>query len=223
MIVISRMGVSERNRELFGGAFGRVYSWYMDREHVARVIARALWGGDIRPFYASMQAIAAVRDGGVIVDAPCGAGVAFRALRPGRPVRYLGFDLSPAMLERARRRAAALALGQVQLAVGDLHALPVEPGSVDLFCSYFGLHCVADPARAVGEMARCLAPQGQVVGGMITSGDSVRHRLLVHPGRGAYGPVGNVRDLRRWFADAGLHARVDVSGLFAYFAAAPQR
>jgi len=93
----------ERNRRVFNGPFGAVYGAYIRRERLARVIAWLLWGSDTRPFHASMAAIGQVADGGTIVDAPCGSGVAFRALRPGQAVRYLGFDLSPRMLEQARR------------------------------------------------------------------------------------------------------------------------
>src|SRR5919109_4704833 len=105
----------ERNRALFDGPFGRIYGFYIERERLSRLIAAIVWGGDVRPFYASMRAIADVPEGGVIVDAPCGSGVAFRGLRQGQRVRYLALDLSPRMLERARRRADEPGLGQIEL------------------------------------------------------------------------------------------------------------
>ena len=135
----------ERNRALFEGAVGRAYSFYIDRERLSRVIARVLWGADIRPFYASMRAVGDLPDGGLIVDAPCGAGVAFRGLRPGQPVRYLALDLSPRMLEQARRRADESRLSQIELIEGDAGSVPARDASVDLFLSYFGLHCFPDP------------------------------------------------------------------------------
>jgi SAM-dependent methyltransferase len=135
----------ERNRRVFDGAFGAIYGAYIRRERLARLIARFLWGSDTRPFYASMAAIGEVADGGTIVDVPCGAGVAFRALRPGQRVRYLGFDLSPRMLERARRQAGRLGLRQVELGEADAEALPLEDATADLFLSYFGLHCFPHP------------------------------------------------------------------------------
>jgi ubiquinone/menaquinone biosynthesis C-methylase UbiE len=210
----------ERNRALFDGVFGGVYGFYIEREALCQLIARVVWGADIRPFYASMRAIGEVRHGGVIVDAPCGAGVAFRGLRPGQRVRYIALDLSPRMLERARRRAARLGLTQIELAEGDVQSIPVEAGSVDLFLSYWGLHCFPDPVRAVAEMARCLRPGGRVVGSMITCGRTLRHRLLVQPGRGGFGPGGTVDDLRTWLEDCRLQQMmVESSGLFGYFQA----
>jgi ubiquinone/menaquinone biosynthesis C-methylase UbiE len=210
----------ERNRAVFDGAFGGLYSFYTERERLSRLIARTVWGGDIRPFYASMRAMAEIRDGGVIVDAPCGAGVAFRGLRPKQRVHYIALDLSPRMLERARRRASELGLRQVELVEGDAESVPVEDASADLFLSYWGLHCFPHPGAAVAEIARCLRPGGPAIGSMITRGGSVRHRLLVRPGQGGFGPGGTAGDLRRWLTDSGLaEPTVNESGLFAYFRA----
>jgi ubiquinone/menaquinone biosynthesis C-methylase UbiE len=208
----------ERSRRVFGGAFGSVYGAYIRRERLARLIARLAWGSDTRPFYASMAAIGQVADGGTIVDAPCGSGVAFRGIRPGQHVRYLGFDLSPRMIEQARRHAVRLGLHQVELAQADAESLPVEDASADLFLSYFGLHCFPHPDAAVREAARCLRPGGRVVGSTIVLGDRRLGRLRVRPGAGAFGPVGTAADLERWLSDAGVtDVEIDRSGVFAVF------
>ncbi len=213
-------GARERNLRVFEGPFGAVYGFYMGRRWLNAVIAKLAWNSDIRPFFESMQAIAAIADRGTIVDAPCGTGVAFPALPPDKEVRYLAFDLSPAMLKRARRRARALGLRQIQLAEADAESLPVEDATADLFLSYFGLHCFAGPEMAVAEVARCLRSGGTLVGSMITRGKTQRHKVLVRPGRGGFGPGGTADDLREWLSEAGfLDAAVDESGLFAYFRA----
>jgi SAM-dependent methyltransferase len=210
----------ERNRRLFDGAFGGVYGFYIRRERLARVIARLAWGSDVRPFYGNMAAIGEVPDGGTIVDVPCGSGVAFRALRADQRVRYLAFDLSPVMLDRARRYATELGLEQIELAVADAEALPVEDATVDLLLSYFGLHCFEHPEVAVRETARCLRTGGRLVGATIVLGERRLDRLRVRPGVGGFGPVGTDGDLRRWFAGAGLaDAHIDRRGVFAFFTA----
>ncbi len=218
--VDSRARSRERNLKVFEGPFGALYSFYMRRPQLGRVIARLLWASDIAPFRASMGAIREVRDGGTIVDAPCGSGVAFAALRADQQVRYLAFDLSPAMLKRAERRARAQGLRQIKLAEADVESLPVEDGTTDLFLSYFGLHCLARPDAAVQEIGRCLRPGGRVVGSSIILGDRLLDRLRVRPGKGAFGPVGTELDLRTWLANAGLEGvEVDQRGVFAYFSA----
>jgi SAM-dependent methyltransferase len=212
--------IRERNRRVFASPFGAVYDFYIQREPLARLIARLAWHSDVRPFYASMAAISAMPDGSTIVDAPCGSGVALRALRKEQRVRYVGCDLSPEMLRRAGRRAEKLGLDQVELVEGDVEALPVNGGSVDLFLSYFGLHCVPNPAAAVREAARSLRHGGRLVGSTIVPGSRPLDRLRVRPGAGAYGPVGTASDLREWLADAGLaNIGLDVRGVFAYFEA----
>ena len=210
----------ERNRRVFDGVFGSVYGAYIRRERLARLIAWVLWGSDTRPFYASMAAIGQVAADGTIVDAPCGSGVAFRALRPAQRVRYLGFDLSPRMLEQARRHADRLGLHQVELAQADAETLPLEVASADLFLSYFGLHCFPHPGAAVREAARSLRPGGRLFGSTIVLGDRRLDRLRVRPGAGAYGPVGSDADLEHWLSDAGLaNVELDRRGVFAVFSA----
>jgi SAM-dependent methyltransferase len=209
-----------RIRASFDGAFGRAYSYWMERPWLARLVGLALWGGDPKPYYDSMRAIGELPEGAVVADAPCGAGAAFVALSPRQRLRYLALDLSPLMLERARQRARAFGLDQIEIVEGDAERIPLENGSVDLFLSYWGLHCMPHPDAAVREIARCLRRGGRVVGAMICRGPSLRQRLFLRPGTGGFGPGGSVDDLARWLAAAGLtKTRLEVSGAFAYFEA----
>jgi SAM-dependent methyltransferase len=208
-----------RNRSLFGSPFAAVYTFYMEHEAVSRRVARAVWGGDIRPFYASMEEIGRVPDGGTVADVPCGAGAAFRGLRREQEVNYLAVDLSEAMLERARTLAAERGLDQITFLEGDAEALPLEDGSLDLFLSYWGLHCFADPVRAIDEAHRCLKPGGRLVGAAIVSGESLRQRLIVRPNHSAFGEVFDAAQLKHWLEDRYEGVRIDVSGALAQFAA----
>jgi SAM-dependent methyltransferase len=207
-----------RIRANFDGAFGRAYSYWMERPWLARALGLALWGGDAKPYYESMRAIRELPEGTVVVDAPCGAGAAFVALSPRQRLRYLALDLSPLMLQRARERAHAFGLDQIEFFEGDAEHIPLENGSVDLFLSYWGLHCMPHPDAAVREIARCLRRGGRLVGAMICRGTSLRQRLFLRPGTGGFGPGGSVDDLARWLAAADLtKTRLEVSGAFAFF------
>ncbi|HZK15760.1 MAG TPA: hypothetical protein VFC52_04150, partial [Solirubrobacterales bacterium] len=69
------------HRDFYASPFGVAYSTYMERPRLSRLISRVAWGGDSKPYYDSMGAVAEVAAGGTIVDCPCGAGPALRALR----------------------------------------------------------------------------------------------------------------------------------------------
>jgi SAM-dependent methyltransferase len=197
----------------FDGPFGTIYSFYMEREWLARPLARFLWGSDIRPYYASFEALANAPEGGLVVDAPCGSGIALRGLPPDKDVRYLAIDISRRMLARTAARGRE----QVECIQADATALPVADATVDLFLSHFGLHCFADPRAAVEEIARTLRPGGRLVGSALVPAAGRRARLLVQPNRGGFGPVATADQLESWMTAAGLEVALDRRGAFAYF------
>lgn len=191
--------------DFYASPFGAAYSAYMERPRLSRMISRTVWGGDVGPVYDSMQAVGEVREGGTIVDCPCGAGPALRALRADAAVRYVAADLSPSMIRRARRRAEERGLDQVQFVEADATDLPLPSASADLFLSIWGLHCFGDPAAAIAEAARVLKPGGRLVGACFVRGsDSLRQRLLIRPGFGDFGQVGTREQVEGWLHAADL-------------------
>lgn len=205
--------------DYYASAFGAIFSAYMERPRLSRAVARLLWGSDARPYYESMRAIAEADPDGTIVDCPCGAGPAFQALSPQRPGRYLAVDLSPSMLRRAAERARARGLEQVEIVSGDATAIPLPDRSADLFLSYWGLHCFADPAAAVAEARRVLKPGGRLVGSAFVLGTGgLRPRLLLRPGRGDLGPMGTEADASSWLTGCGFETTSRRrSGAMLYF------
>jgi ubiquinone/menaquinone biosynthesis C-methylase UbiE len=191
--------------DFYASPFGVAYSAYMERPRLSRAISRTMWGGDTKPYYESMGAVAEVGAGGLIVDCPCGAGPALRALPADGSVRYLGVDLSPSMLRRAEKRAAARALKKVELTRADATEIPLPDAAADLLFSFWGLHCFPDPAAALIEAARVLRPGGRIVGATFLRGEeSLRQRLLVRPHSQDFGPVGSESEVREWLRAAGL-------------------
>lgn len=89
---------------------------------------------------------------GTLLDVGCGSR-AFAPLFRGHAARYLGLDL-PGSPEYSFR------LPDVY---GDAMALPVRAGGVDTVLSLSTLEQVPDPARALAEMRRALAPGGVVI------------------------------------------------------------
>jgi ubiquinone/menaquinone biosynthesis C-methylase UbiE len=201
------------------GPFGAVYDFYIERDWLMRLIGRIAWGIDASVLYTSMDAISRAGDGAIILDVPCGGGVALRALRPDQDVRYVAGDVSEKMLARAERRAKRRSLSQVEFAVADMRALPFGDGEADLIVSYSGLHMLEDPEPAVRELARCLKPGGELVGTTFLSEGSRRQRALFELDRRHGNPTpprGN--DLLDWLHNAGItEAAIEPERGFAVF------
>lgn len=70
-------------------------------------------------------------------------------------------DYVPALLERARERAAADRL-QIGFEVADAEALPFDSGSFDVVLSTFGVMFTPDQARAAAELARVCRSGGRI-------------------------------------------------------------
>jgi SAM-dependent methyltransferase len=95
-----------------------------------------------------------------VADLGCGTGALAAELAP-RVRRVIAVDQSPAMLRAARRRLAPFE--NVELHEARLEALPLADGSVDAAVAALVLAYVDDPAAALREAARALAPGGRLV------------------------------------------------------------
>jgi len=71
-------------------------------------------------------------------------------------------DPASRLLEVARGRAAERGL-EIEFLSGDAAAIPVKDQSAELVISIFGVIFAPDPAAAVGELTRVVAPDGRIV------------------------------------------------------------
>ncbi len=99
-----------------------------------------------------------------VVDIGCGAGidslVAAKKVTPDGWV--IGVDMTPSMLEKARRAAEGAGLKSVEFREGYAEALPVEDGWADVVISNGVLNLMPDKAAALEEMSRVLKPNGRL-------------------------------------------------------------
>ncbi len=79
-----------------------------------------------------------------------------------RESRYTGLDLTPAMLARARRRAAALGL-DIQLDEGDARCLPYGDEAFDVVVLHLILAVTPHPEQVLAEATRVLRCGGRIV------------------------------------------------------------
>ncbi len=103
-------------------------------------------------------------EGEQVVDIGSGAGIdSFIAAKMVGPSgRVVGVDMTPEMLEKARRAAEEAGLANVCFADGYAEALPVPNGWADVIISNGVLNLVPDKAVALREMARVLRPGGRL-------------------------------------------------------------
>jgi ubiquinone/menaquinone biosynthesis C-methylase UbiE len=97
-----------------------------------------------------------------ILDVGCGTGIVARraALQAPDAVRIVGLDINEDMLRVARASSRAMRPA-VEWDRGDAVALPYDDGSFDVVLCEQALQFVSEPARAVSEMFRVLAPGGR--------------------------------------------------------------
>ncbi len=103
-----------------------------------------------------------------LLDVGCGAG--FPALelagRLGPKSHVVGLDPSRGAMARARAKATAYRLPNVELVEGVAEAMPFSKGTFDAVVSNNGLNNVADLEGALAECHRVLRDGGQLVATM---------------------------------------------------------
>ena len=122
----------------------------------------------------------ALRPGETVLDLGSGPGLdAFLAARQVGPGgRVIGVDMTPSMLDRARRSAEEMGLAGIELHQALIESLPVPDASIDLVTSNGVIDLVPDKDAALDEIDRVLRP-----GGRLQLADVVIHREVSEDAR----------------------------------------
>jgi phosphatidylethanolamine/phosphatidyl-N-methylethanolamine N-methyltransferase len=106
------------------------------------------------------RAFEVIPDGARVLEVGVGTGLNL----PHYPThaRVTAIDLSPRMLDRARRRTQRLGL-EVTLNVADAQALPFADGTFDWVVATFVFCSVPDPATGLAELTRVCRPHGRIL------------------------------------------------------------
>ncbi|OHB27696.1 MAG: ArsR family transcriptional regulator [Phenylobacterium sp. RIFCSPHIGHO2_01_FULL_69_31] len=124
----------------------RIRSLYVSDADVEAEILRAAGSGRFRR----------------MVDLGAGTG-RMLTLLAGQADHALGLDLSQQMLNIARRNVTEAGLTHVELRHGDIFDTRLPDASADLVVVHQVLHYLGDPAAAVKEAARIVAPDGRLI------------------------------------------------------------
>lgn len=176
--------------------------------------------------------LATLPDDALVLDVGTGAGhtgLAFAAAG----ARFVGLDLTRAMLAEARGLAAARG-ATFEPTLGAAEALPFLDGTFDAVVCRYCAHHFGDVQQAVREMARVVRPGGIVLldDHIAPEGDADEfiNRLdwLRDP---SHNREPQVSEYERWFVEAGLaittvehrRERIDAGEWFARARTAPER
>ena len=143
-----RAAAAERYFEAQAAQWDKVRSLHIAEAEVEDAMARAL--------SAEGRAL------GRLIDVGTGTG-RMLALFGGEARSALGIDRSPEMLRLARAKLAEAGLDGAELRQGDMYALPLAAGSADVAIIHQVLHYAQQPAAAIAEAARVLAPGGRLL------------------------------------------------------------
>jgi ubiquinone/menaquinone biosynthesis C-methylase UbiE len=182
-----------------------------DREAVLydagfKVLSRAFFSARHARFRAMSASAGEARRA---LDMPTGTGL-FLPTPSARTEVLVALDLSAPMLERARRVAIARGAGAEKTAFvrASAHGLPFKDGAFDAVLCLNGLHVFPEPAKAVREIRRVLAPGGRAFIATLVAPRGLRGRLgaWILTTRGYIRPPLPEDEMRALLAGSGLVA-----------------
>jgi ArsR family transcriptional regulator len=139
---------------------------------------------------------------GRLVDIGTGTGRILE-LFGGRATSAIGIDRSPEMLRVARAKLTG-AVPNAELRQADMYALPLDDGSADCAVLHQVLHFAQQPAAAIAESARLLAPGGRML--VVDFAPHHREELRTQDAHARLGFADGA--VLGWLADAGLEGAV---------------
>jgi arsenite methyltransferase len=108
-------------------------------------------------------ALAQLHEGETVLDLGSGGGidVLLSARRVGSTGKAYGLDMTDEMLALARANQARAGADNVEFLKGDIEAIPLPDGSVDVIISNCVINLAADKAQVLREAFRVLKPGGR--------------------------------------------------------------
>jgi arsenite methyltransferase len=109
-------------------------------------------------------ALGELRAGQTVLDIGSGAGLdgILAARRVGPTGKVIGVDFAAEMVQKAKRNAEAVGVTNTEFHQGEVDALPVSDGSVDVVISNGVFNLCLDKPKVLAEAFRVLRPHGRI-------------------------------------------------------------
>lgn len=122
-------------------------------------------GADLALGCGNPTALAEISEGETVVDLGSGGGIdCFLAARKaGLSGRVIGVDMTPEMIDKARKGAEAGGYDTVEFRLGEIENLPIADESVDVIISNCVINLSPDKSRVFSEAFRVLRPGGRLM------------------------------------------------------------
>ena len=110
-------------------------------------------------------ALASIKEGETVLDLGSGGGLDcfLAAKKVGEKGKVIGVDMTPEMIDRARRNARKGGYRNVEFRLGEIENLPVADKTVDLLISNCVINLAPNKKRVFEEVFRVLKPGGRLM------------------------------------------------------------
>ncbi len=110
-------------------------------------------------------ALASLKEGDTVLDLGSGAGFDcfLAANKVGKSGKVIGVDMTPEMLDKARKNADEGGYGNVEFRLGEIENIPAADNSVDVIISNCVINLSPDKPRVFQEAYRILKSGGRVM------------------------------------------------------------
>jgi arsenite methyltransferase len=109
--------------------------------------------------------LASLKEGETVIDLGSGGGLDcfLAAKKVGKAGRVIGVDMTPEMIDKARRNAKMGNYSNVEFRLGEIENLPVADNSADAIISNCVINLTTNKKRVFQEAFRVLKPGGRVM------------------------------------------------------------